>query len=217
MSDLLQTLDPVLLGVKKESSVTMKTAIACLCFASTICAAPMTSLYDYLPQIGPPRLPSQPPQRSTNYAAPALPAQQPGLGAPISMEIVFPPRFPSQATAGQQPGSAFPSQAFIKYKFPKVPGRQSMEIFYPYDLIQQQQMMPNVPQMPSLPNVPQLPQIPNIPNFFPYGFMPPTVPQLNNNMFPNFGVQQQLPQEPVQAQQPAAQPAQAGLNGPAAP
>ncbi|XP_035273951.1 protein app1-like [Anguilla anguilla] len=196
----------------------MKTAIACLCFASTICAAPMTSLYDYLPQIGVPRQPSQPPQRTTNYVAPAPPAQQPGMAAPISMEIVFPPRFPSQVTGGQQTGSAFPSQAFIKYKIPKVPGRQSMEIFYPYDLIQQQQMLPNVPQMPAIPNIPQFPQIPNL---FPYGFLPPTGPQ-QNNMFPSFGVQQQLPQEPVQAQQPAqssqpAQPAQAGLNGPAAP
>ncbi|KAI1887535.1 hypothetical protein AGOR_G00191310 [Albula goreensis] len=200
--------DPVLLGVKQEFSSVMKTVIACLCFASTICAAPMTSLYDYLPQIGPPRQPGQPPQRSSNFAAPAQVVPQPGMAAPISMEIVFPPRFPSQATGGQQTGQGFPSQAFIKYKIPKAPGRHSMEIFYPYDLAQQQQMIPTIP------NVPQLPH--QIPNLFPYGFLPPTGPQQNNNMFPSFGVQQQLPQEPAQPQQPA-QPAQAGLNVPAAP
>ncbi|KAJ8407486.1 hypothetical protein AAFF_G00273430 [Aldrovandia affinis] len=208
---------PVLLGVKQEVCSAMKTVIACLCFASTICAAPMTSLYDYLPQIGPPRQPNQPAQRSNNFAPPSQQVQQPGMHAPISMEIVFPPRFPSQVTGGQQLGQGFPSQAYIKYKIPKSPGRQSMEIFYPYDLTQQQMMppIPNIPQMPQIPNM-MPPNIPQIPNLFPYGFMPPTIPQQNNNMFPGFGVQQQLPQDPHQPQQPT-QPAQAGLNVPAAP
>ncbi|KAG7458609.1 hypothetical protein MATL_G00222290 [Megalops atlanticus] len=198
----------LLIGVQEEFSFMMKTAIACLCLASTICAAPMTSLYDYLPQIGPPRQPNQPAQGSNTFTAPAQPPQQPGMTAPISMEIVFPHRFPSQATGGQQTGQGFPSQAYIKYKIPKAPGRKSVEIFYPYDPFNQQQQM-----IPPMTNIPQMPQIPN--QIFPFGFMPPTGAQQNNNVFPNFGPQA-VPQEPVQQKQPT-QPAQAAIKVPVAP
>uniref|UniRef100_A0A667WGX2 Secretory calcium-binding phosphoprotein 5 n=1 Tax=Myripristis murdjan TaxID=586833 RepID=A0A667WGX2_9TELE len=91
----------------------MKLAILCLCLASTVSAAP--PFFHYLPHYGANRQPAPqitaPAVSCVNTAYPgAQPQPQPGVPAPISMEI------------------SFPSQAIIKYSLPKAPGRKSVEI-----------------------------------------------------------------------------------------
>ncbi|KAK5607778.1 hypothetical protein CRENBAI_011856 [Crenichthys baileyi] len=84
----------------------MKAAILCLCLAGTACALP----FQYLPHFTGSR-PRAPPTQVPLY----------GLGA---------------GAAGTNQGQTFPQYGFIKYSIPQPPGRQSVEVFYPYDLSQ---------------------------------------------------------------------------------
>ncbi|KAJ8416577.1 hypothetical protein AAFF_G00358650 [Aldrovandia affinis] len=130
-------------GVKRSccNTARMKITIVILCFVSTVCAAPMKSLSEYLPHMGHPHQSGRPAQLNKALSPRAQSRRQPGLNAPVSMEIVFPNR-------GQPNGGTFPSNAFIKYSLPKVPGQNSVEVFYPYDIGQQQQLFPHgyIPQ-----------------------------------------------------------------------
>ncbi|XP_041721541.1 secretory calcium-binding phosphoprotein 5 isoform X3 [Coregonus clupeaformis] len=142
----------------------MKFTIMCLCLASSISAAPLQPFFNYLPHYGGPRQ-SGPPTQVNEVLYPAgQPYPQPGLNSPVSMEIVFPQRFPGRSNGGQINGpQSYLSQAFIKYSLPKAPGRKSVEIYYPYDFVQQK-MMPNIPQMPPIPNIPFPPQNSQLPH-----------------------------------------------------
>ncbi|XP_041721540.2 secretory calcium-binding phosphoprotein 5 isoform X2 [Coregonus clupeaformis] len=175
----------------------MKFTIMCLCLASSISAAPLQPFFNYLPHYGGPRQ-SGPPTQVNEVLYPAgQPYPQPGLNSPVSMEIVFPQRFPGRSNGGQINGPSYLSQAFIKYSLPKAPGRKSVEIYYPYDFVQQK-MMPNIPQMPP------------IPNLFPYEYQPQTVPQqIPNIPFPPQNSQLPHSQDPLQPAQ-QEQPVQTG-------
>ncbi|XP_055062695.2 uncharacterized protein [Misgurnus anguillicaudatus] len=131
----------------------MWTSLLCLLLAGAVSAAPLSPFFNFLPHYGNPG-------QGTNGVFPGMPSQP---HPPISMEIIFPQRFPNNA-AGGAGGQTFPTQAFIKYSLPKAPGRKSVEIFYPYDFSQHQ----------DLPNIPQIPQIPNI---FPFEYVPQTAAQ----------------------------------------
>uniref|UniRef100_A0A3B3BPH3 Secretory calcium-binding phosphoprotein 5 n=1 Tax=Oryzias melastigma TaxID=30732 RepID=A0A3B3BPH3_ORYME len=51
------------------------------------------------------------------------------------------PHFPGSRQQ-QPPVQPFSSYGFIKYSIPQPPGRQSLEIFYPYDFSQQRPLTP---------------------------------------------------------------------------
>ncbi|XP_062410970.1 secretory calcium-binding phosphoprotein 5 [Sardina pilchardus] len=179
--------------------MTMWTAVLCLCFASAISAAPLGSFFSYLPNYDSPRQ-SGPSTQGNNVRF-----SQPGFNAPVSMEIVFPQRYPTNPAGGSPSGPGYRSQAFIKYSIPKAPGRKSVEVYYPYDFGQQQQNFPNVPQMPPATNL------------FPFNlpFPPQTVPQQPPQQPPQVPPYQPLqPQDTLQQeqqqQQQQAQQAQAG-------
>ncbi|XP_051993837.1 uncharacterized protein LOC127651844 [Xyrauchen texanus] len=160
----------------------MWTSILCLLLAGAVSAAPLSTFLNYLPHFG---VPGQ----GTNGVYPGMPAQpHPGLNAPISMEIIFPQRFPNNPAGGPSGTPTFPTQAFIKYSLPKAPGQKSVEIFYPYDFSQHQ----------DLPNVPQFPQFPNI---FPFEYIPQTAPQQPPMMTPY----QDAPPQPHDTQQQTQQ------------
>ncbi|KAG5286438.1 hypothetical protein AALO_G00014860 [Alosa alosa] len=171
--------------------MTMWTTVLCLCFASAISAAPLGPFFSYLPQYDSPRQ-SGPSTQGNNVHY-----SQPGFNAPVSMEIVFPQRYPTNPAGGSPNGPVYRSQAFIKYSIPKAPGRKSVEVYYPYDFGQQN--FPNVPQMPPATNL------------FPFNFpVPPqTVPQQPPQVPPYQPLQ---PQDTLQLaqQEQQAQQAQAG-------
>ncbi|XP_071382385.1 secretory calcium-binding phosphoprotein 5 [Centroberyx affinis] len=160
----------------------MQLAILCLCLASTVSAAP--SFFHYLPHYRGLRQPAPPTQ--VNNAYPGQPQPQTAVPAPISMEIVFPPTFTGGARGGLAPGS-FPSHGFIKYSIPQAPGRQSVELYYPYDFTQQK-MMP-------------IPPLPQIPNLLPFEYGPQNVPQ-HMPAFDANPPQSQDPMQPAQQDQP---------------
>ncbi|XP_072563018.1 secretory calcium-binding phosphoprotein 5 [Paramormyrops kingsleyae] len=171
----------------------MKSALLCLCLVSTIGAAPMKTFYEYLPQAGVPQ------QRSGPYFPLAQPPPQPGLNGPVSIEMVMMPRYSSNGPAGE-PNSP---QVFLKYKMPKTPGMKSMEIFYPIDYTQQQQIFSRYGLMP-----PMLPQQNQNQNVFPPNTMPQNGPQ---NPSPPQAQAQPPPKAQGQAQaQPPAQAVQSG-------
>ncbi|KAL2097487.1 hypothetical protein ACEWY4_006694 [Coilia grayii] len=158
--------------------MTMWTTLLCLCFTSAISAAPLGSFFNYLPHYDIPRQSGPSTQGNVPYT-------QPGFNAPISMEIVFPQRYPTNPTGGRPSGPVYPSQAFIKYSIPKAPGRKSVEVYYPYDFGQQQQNFPTIPQLPPATNlfpfnlppqmIPQQP--PQVPPFQPGPLQPQDTPQ----------------------------------------
>ncbi|KAF7664000.1 hypothetical protein LDENG_00193570 [Lucifuga dentata] len=159
----------------------MKLVILCLCLASTASAAP--SFFHYLPHYAVSR--QQAPQMRNAYAA-GQPLPQTGVPAPISMELIYPQRFAGGAAAGANPAQPFSSQGFIKYSIPQAPGRQSLEVYYPYDF-SQQRIMTNIPPMTQLPNV------------FPFEFPPQTVPQqIPNPNIPTLDASPLPSQDPVQ-------------------
>ncbi|KAL3067081.1 hypothetical protein OYC64_016935 [Pagothenia borchgrevinki] len=147
----------------------MKLIILCLCLASAS-AAP--SIFHYLPHYAGSRPQVAPSQVRNPFAMPSLP--QPGAAGAYSVELIFPHSFAGGA-GGSNPAQPFASHGFMKISIPQPPGRQSVEVYYPYDFSQQRIMtnippMTNAPQMPhGLPfdfppqNIPQ--QIPNIPTF----------------------------------------------------
>uniref|UniRef100_A0A3Q3GB17 Secretory calcium-binding phosphoprotein 5 n=1 Tax=Labrus bergylta TaxID=56723 RepID=A0A3Q3GB17_9LABR len=121
----------------------MMLAILCLCLASTVSAAP--SFFHYLPHYAGSRQQVPPSQMKIPFTAgQGLP--QPGLTGAYSVEFV------SHIVYFLTP---FPSHGFIKYSIPQPPGRQSVEVYYPYDFYQQR-ILTNIPPMT---NVPQIPNI----------------------------------------------------------
>ncbi|XP_051559074.1 uncharacterized protein LOC127443993 [Myxocyprinus asiaticus] len=146
----------------------MWTSILCLLLAGAVSAAPLSPFLNYLPHYGGPG-------QGTNGVFPGMPAQpHPGLNAPVSMEIIFPQRFPNKPAGGPAGTPTFPTQAFIKYSLPKAPGRKSVEIFYPYDFSQHQ--------------------------IFPFEYIPQTAPQ-QPPMMPPFQDAPPQPQDPQQQTQ----------------
>uniref|UniRef100_A0A3Q3VZW8 Uncharacterized protein n=1 Tax=Mola mola TaxID=94237 RepID=A0A3Q3VZW8_MOLML len=128
----------------------MKLAILCLCLASTASAAP--SFFHYLPHYAGARQQVQPSQVKTPFTAPQ---NQPLVDGAYSVELIYPHTFPG--TAGTNPAQNFPSHGFIKYSIPQPPGRQSVEVYYPYDFTQQRVLT----NMPPMANVPHLPNVPS--------------------------------------------------------
>ncbi|CAJ1052290.1 secretory calcium-binding phosphoprotein 5 [Xyrichtys novacula] len=166
----------------------MKLAILCLCLASTAAAAP--SFFHYLPHYAGAR--QVPPQQvKIPYTAnQGLP--QPGLPGAYSVEFLYPHR-PVGGAAGSNTAQPFPSHGFIKYSIPQPPGRQSVEVYYPYDFYQQR----------ILTNIPPMTNVPQIPNVLPFDHPPQTVPQIPN--IPTFDANplpSQDPLQPLQQDQP---------------
>uniref|UniRef100_A0A3B3HM65 Secretory calcium-binding phosphoprotein 5 n=1 Tax=Oryzias latipes TaxID=8090 RepID=A0A3B3HM65_ORYLA len=127
----------------------MKFAILCLCLVSTACAVP----FQYLPHF-PGSRQQQPPVQGNNPFSSGFP--QPGLPGAYSIELIYPHRFPGGPTGGANPTQPFSSYGFIKYSIPQPPGRQSLEIFYPYDF-SQQRIVQNLPPMSNQPIMPDKP------------------------------------------------------------
>ncbi|XP_041092588.1 collagen alpha-1(IV) chain-like isoform X1 [Polyodon spathula] len=120
----------------------------------------------------------------TNPAAPQTPQQQGPTGAG-SIEILVPYGYPGSLGHPQQTGSIFPSQGFIKHKVPQPAGQRSVEILYPFGFGHQQPK-------------------------FPFGNMPPAMPQQpsqqDTNVDPSVGMLQESaqpgrPHEDAQAEQ----------------
>ncbi|XP_033182045.1 secretory calcium-binding phosphoprotein 5 [Anabas testudineus] len=140
----------------------MKLAILCLCLASTASAAP--SPFHYTSHYTGAR-----PQAKNPFSA-GQPLAQAALTGAYSVELLYPHRLPG--TGGANGGLPFPSHGFIKYSIPQPPGRQSVEVYYPYDF-SQQRILTNIPPMTNVPQglpfeypIPQFPQQPmNIPSF----------------------------------------------------
>uniref|UniRef100_A0A8C7I0I7 Uncharacterized protein n=1 Tax=Oncorhynchus kisutch TaxID=8019 RepID=A0A8C7I0I7_ONCKI len=91
--------------------------------------------FNYLPHYGDPRFPgwstggqiNGPVNTINTTTSPSL-IYQPKNISTILHRLTFPFLFFQQS---------YPSQAFIKYSLPKAPGRKSVEIYYPYDFVQQ--------------------------------------------------------------------------------
>ncbi|KAJ8001257.1 hypothetical protein DPEC_G00192450 [Dallia pectoralis] len=176
----------------------MKITFLFLCLATSISAAPLHPFLNYLPHYGGPQqsgLPTQVNEALYPGGQPQPGGQpHPGINGAVSMEIVFPQGFPG--SGGQNRKQSYLSQAFIKYSLPKAPGRKSVEIYYPFDYVQQK--MTNNPQMPQIPNI------------FPFEYQPQTMPQQTPNIpFPPYDTQLPPSQDPMQGAQ-QEQPAQTG-------
>ncbi|KAM3623139.1 uncharacterized protein V6R79_007529 [Siganus canaliculatus] len=168
--------------------VKMKLVILCLCLASTVSAAP--SFYHYLPHYAATRSQVQPSQVKTPFPAPQV-LPQPGLPGAYSVELIYPHRF--LGAGGSNPAQPFPSHGFIKYSIPQPPGRQSVEVYYPYDFSQQR----------ILTNMPPMANVPHMPNVLPFDFPPQNTPQIPN--IPSFDANplpSQDPLPPLQQDQP---------------
>uniref|UniRef100_A0A3Q3MIQ4 Secretory calcium-binding phosphoprotein 5 n=1 Tax=Mastacembelus armatus TaxID=205130 RepID=A0A3Q3MIQ4_9TELE len=126
----------------------MKLAILCLCLASTASAAP--SIFHYMPHYTGQRQQVPPSQAKSPFTA-GQPLPQIGIPGAYSVEIIYPHRYPGGA-GGPNAGQPFPSHGFIKYSIPQPPGRQSVEVYYPYDFVQQR-IIPNMPPMSNNPQV----------------------------------------------------------------
>ncbi|KAM9856838.1 uncharacterized protein ACBR49_000524 [Aulostomus maculatus] len=127
----------------------MKLALLCLCLASSASAAP--SFFHYLPHFAGSRQQIPPTQVKNTYTTgPSVPQ----TGA-YSMELIYPHQIAGGA-GGVNPAQPFPSHGFIKYSIPQPPGRQSVEVYYPYDFSQQRVLPFEFPSQ----NIPQ--QIPNV-------------------------------------------------------
>ncbi|XP_068445524.1 secretory calcium-binding phosphoprotein 5 [Clinocottus analis] len=171
----------------------MKLIILCLSLASTACAAP--SIFHYLPHYAGSR---QPPSQMRNPFTAGQSLPQPGVPGAYSVELIYPHR-----VAGGAGGSGAQSFGFIKYSIPQPPGRQSVEVYYPYDFTQQRIMT----NMPPMTNVPQMP------NVFPFEYPPqntpqqiPNIPSFNANALPSQDPMQTLQQDqPIQTSQMPAQ------------
>ncbi|XP_059193063.1 secretory calcium-binding phosphoprotein 5 [Centropristis striata] len=160
----------------------MKFAILCLCLASTASAAP--SIFHYLPHYAGSRPQVAPSQVRTAFpVSPSLP--QPGLPGGYSIELIYPHRFPG----GPSPNCSnpFSSTGLIKYSIPQPPGRQSVEVYYPYDF-SQGRIMTNLPPMTN---------VPHMPNVLPFDYPPQNIPQQIPNI-PSFDANPLPSQDPMQ-------------------
>lgn len=157
----------------------MKLAILCLCLASTACAVP----FQYLPHYTGSRQPAPPSQVRNPFTAGF---QQPGVPGAYSVEYIYPHRI-AGGTAGTNTAQPY-SFGFIKYSIPQPPGRQSVEVFYPYDF-SRQAIIPHIPPMTNGPPVPEV---------LPFEFSPQNIPQQTLNI-PSFDATNALPsQNPLQ-------------------
>ncbi|XP_071360610.1 secretory calcium-binding phosphoprotein 5 [Trachinotus anak] len=163
----------------------MKLAILCLCLASTASAAP--SPFHYLTHYTGSRQQVPPSQVKTPFAA-GQPLPQTEIPAAYSVELLYPHNF-----GGSNAG--LPRHGFLKYSIPQPPGRQSVEIYYPYDFSQQKIITSIAP-------------VSNIPQVFQMDYPPPPpiphIPQQTLN-FPSFDanpVPSQDPLQPLQQDQP---------------
>uniref|UniRef100_A0A8C7Y893 Secretory calcium-binding phosphoprotein 5 n=2 Tax=Oryzias sinensis TaxID=183150 RepID=A0A8C7Y893_9TELE len=159
----------------------MEFAILCLCLVSTACAVP----FQYLPHF-PGSRQQQPPVQGNNPFSSGFP--QPGLPGAYSIELIYPHRFPGGTTGGANPTQPFSSYGFIKYSIPQPPGRQSLEIFYPYDF-SQQRIVQNLPPMSNQPIMPDV---------FPIEYPPQNMPQQTINK-PNSDAKAVPSQDPLQS------------------
>ncbi|XP_067442053.1 secretory calcium-binding phosphoprotein 5 [Thunnus thynnus] len=163
----------------------MKLVILCLCLASTASAAP--SFFRFLPHYAG----SRQQVRNTYPAGQSLPTL-PQAGA-YSVELIYPHSFAGGA-GGANPSQPFSSHGFIKYSIPQPPGRQSVEVYYPYDF-SQQRIMTNIPPMAN---------VPHLPNGLPFDYPPQNIPQQTPNI-PSFDANplpSQDPLQPLQQDQP---------------
>ncbi|XP_068613096.1 secretory calcium-binding phosphoprotein 5 [Brachionichthys hirsutus] len=108
----------------------MKLAILCLSLATTALAAP--SFFHYLPHYAGSRQQVPPSQVKSPFSA-GQPLPQLGIPGAYSMEFIYPHRFPGTGN----PAQPFPSHGLLKVSIPQPPGRQSVELYYPYDFSQQ--------------------------------------------------------------------------------
>ncbi|XP_035856491.1 secretory calcium-binding phosphoprotein 5 isoform X2 [Sander lucioperca] len=156
----------------------MKLAILCLCLASMASAAP--SIFHYLPHYAGSRQQVPSSQMRNPFAAgQSLP--NPGIAGAYSVELIYPHSF---GAAGSNP-----AQGFIKYSIPQPPGRQSVEVYYPYDF-SQQRIMTNIPPMTN---------VPHMSNVLPFEYPPQNIPQIPN--FPSFDANPLPSQDPMQSLQ----------------
>ncbi|KAK7929225.1 hypothetical protein WMY93_005620 [Mugilogobius chulae] len=150
------------------------------------CQKQVHSIFHYLPHYTGSR--QVPPSQVKNVfpGAPALP--QTGVPGAYSVELIYPHTF-GGTVAGGAAGQSFSTQGFIKYSIPQPPGRQSVEVYYPYDFAQQR----IITNMPPMSNVPQSP------NVLPFDFPPQNSPQSPN--IPAFDVKPLPSQDPLQQAQ----------------
>ncbi|XP_035992923.1 secretory calcium-binding phosphoprotein 5 [Fundulus heteroclitus] len=163
----------------------MKVAILCLCLAGTACALP----FQYLPHYTASRVRAPGSQLKLPFPA-GFP--QSGVFA-HSVEIVSPYRF-GVGAAGTNQVQTLPPYGFIKYSIPQPPGRQSVEVFLPYDFTQNKVIQ----------NTPQMTNDPFGQDFATFGTFPQAVPQQPVNM-PTFDANahpSQNPLQPLQQDQP---------------
>uniref|UniRef100_A0A672YBX5 Secretory calcium-binding phosphoprotein 5 n=1 Tax=Sphaeramia orbicularis TaxID=375764 RepID=A0A672YBX5_9TELE len=167
----------------------MKLAFLCLCLASTASAAP--SFFHYLPHYSGSRQ-QAPPTQVKNVYTPGVPLPQTGVPGAYSVELIYPHTF--GAAGGATPGQTFPSHGLIKYSIPQPPGRQSVEVYYPYDFTQQK----------IITSIPPMSNVPLRPNVLPFEYPPQNIPQQIPNI-PTFDASplpSQDPLAPLQQDQP---------------
>uniref|UniRef100_A0A8D3A8M2 Secretory calcium-binding phosphoprotein 5 n=1 Tax=Scophthalmus maximus TaxID=52904 RepID=A0A8D3A8M2_SCOMX len=171
----------------------MQLAIIFICLAGTASAAP--SAFHYLTHYTGPRQQVPPPQVQNPFAA-AQPLPLAGMAGAYSVELIYPHSFPGVA-GGSNAGQSY--HGFIKYSIPQPPGRQSVEVYYPYDF-SQQRIITNIPPMTNRPQAlpfeypPQ--NVPNIPQ------QTMNIPSFDANPLPSQDPLQSLQQDqPIQASQ----------------
>ncbi|XP_041839452.1 secretory calcium-binding phosphoprotein 5 isoform X2 [Melanotaenia boesemani] len=163
----------------------MKLAILCLCLASTASAVP----YQYLPHYTASRPQAPSAMVKNSFAGGFLP----GLQGGYSVEFFYPHR--TTGGAGLNPADPNSRYGLVKYSIPQPPGRQSVEIFYPYDFAEQRV----ITSFPPMSNGPVSRDV------LPFGYPPQNVPQQNTNIQsfdPSQDPAQQLQQDqPTQTSQ----------------
>ncbi|CAK6958448.1 secretory calcium-binding phosphoprotein 5 [Scomber scombrus] len=166
----------------------MKLVILCLCLTSTASAAP--SFFHYLNHYAGSRQQSQPTQvRNTHPLGLSVPPL-PGAGA-YSVELIYPHSY----AGGANPSQPFTGYGLIKFSVPQPAGRQSVEVYYPYDF-SQQRIMANSPPMSNSPHLPNVFQFDHSPQNIPQ--QTANVPPLDASPHPSQG-----PMQHIQQDQPA--------------
>ncbi|KAM4584816.1 secretory calcium-binding phosphoprotein 5 [Odontesthes bonariensis] len=160
----------------------MKLAIFCLCLAGTASAVP----YQYLPHYTGTRQQVPPTQVKSPLIA-GFP--QAGLPGAYSMEFIYPFGFAGGA-AGPNPEQPISRYGLVKFSIPQPPGRQSLEVFYPYDFTNQRVMQ----------NMPPMTNGPISPDVLPFGYPPQNIPQQPVNI-PPFNTNAVPSQDPLQSLQ----------------
>uniref|UniRef100_A0A3Q3IP34 Uncharacterized protein n=1 Tax=Monopterus albus TaxID=43700 RepID=A0A3Q3IP34_MONAL len=162
----------------------MKLAILCLCLATAASAAP--SPFHYMPHYAASRQQVPSSQVKTPFTA-----AQPGG---YSVEYIYPHTFPGGA-GGANAGQPYSTFGIMKVSIPQPPGRQSVEVYYPYDFAQQK-IIKSIPPMTNAPHV--------LNTVFPFEYPFPHFPQqtLNNPAFDASPLPSQDPMQPLQQDEP---------------